>query len=68
MPEYIRLNHPLEAVKRVLSVLEAVEFKWTVRQVLETDETWLDDILTAKGYGEQWKRIREEEQGEDNDA
>jgi hypothetical protein len=55
----MRLNHSVEAVTRVLSVLEAVEFKWTVSQVLDTDEAWLDDILTMKGTGEKWKRIRE---------
>jgi hypothetical protein len=64
LPETIRLNHPLESVKRVLSVLEAVEFKWTIQQVLDTPEDWLDDILTAKGYGEKYKRIREQEEGE----
>jgi hypothetical protein len=64
LPETIRLNHPLEAVKRMLSILEAVEFKWTVQDVLATPEEWIDDILTAKGYGETYKRIREDGEGE----
>jgi len=55
----IHLFHPLEAVKRMLSILEAVEFKWTVQDVLAAPEEWIDDILTAKGYGERYKRIRE---------
>jgi hypothetical protein len=55
-------------VKRVLSVLEAVEFRWSIPQVLETPEAWLDDILTMKGTGEKWKRIRSVEQGEDSNG
>lgn len=43
----------------MLSILEAVGFKWTVQQVLETDEAWLDDILTVKGIGEQKKRMKD---------
>jgi hypothetical protein len=63
LPEILRLNHPLEAVQRVLSVLEAVEFKWTIQQVLDSPEDWLDDILTMKGAGERYKRIRGEADG-----
>ena len=63
MPEILRLNHPLEAVRRVLSVLEAVEFKWTIQQVLDSPEDWLDDILTMKGAGERYKRSRGESDG-----
>jgi hypothetical protein len=48
--------------------LEAVEFRWTIRQVLETDEAWLDDVLTLKGIGEKWKRIREAEQKDDGNG
>ena len=48
----------------MLSILEAVEFKWTVQDVLATPEEWIDDILTAKGYGETYKRIREDGEGE----
>ena len=50
-PETILLNHPVEAVTRVLEVLEAVEFKWTVKQVLETEDSWIDDILQMKSIG-----------------
>jgi hypothetical protein len=45
-------------VRRVLSVLEAIEFKWTIQQVLDTPEDWLDDILTMKSTGELYKYIR----------
>jgi len=41
----------LEEVKYVLSILEAVEFKWTVSEVLEQDETWTKDILEMKSIG-----------------
>lgn len=60
----IKLNHPMEAVKRVVSVLEAVEYRWTIADVLAQDEAWLDDILTMRGTGEKYKRIRAAEQGE----
>ena len=36
----------------MLSILEVVEFKWTISQVLEQDETWMDDILELKSIGE----------------
>lgn len=55
-------------MKRVLAVLEAVEYKWTIQQVLDSEETWLDDILIMKATGEQWKRIRSEEQDETGDG
>jgi len=55
-PETIDLVHPVEAITRVLSILEAVSFAWTVNQVLEQDESWLDDILLMKAIGEQKKR------------
>ena len=41
-------------------MLEAVEFHWTIEQILAADEAWTDDILTMKAIGERWKRIREE--------
>ena len=46
----------MDAVTRVLAVLEAVGFQWTLQQVLDQPESWLDDILTLKGIGEQKKR------------
>jgi len=39
-------------VKRVLTILEAVEFKWTINQVLEQDEKWAHDIFLLKGIGD----------------
>jgi hypothetical protein len=66
LPETVRLVHSVEEVKRVLSVLEAVEFRWTIQQVLDTPESWLDDVLTMKATGEKWKQIRALEQGEGN--
>ena len=50
-PGEVPLEHSVEEVTRILSVLEAVEFKWTIQQVLEQDEAWLDDILTMKAIG-----------------
>ena len=35
----------------MLSILEAVEFQWTVSEVLEQDEMWIKDILELKSIG-----------------
>ena len=68
MPEIIKLNHSPEAVKRVLSVLEAVEYRWTISDVLAQDEAWLDDLMLMRGVGEKYKRIRAAEQGEEENG
>lgn len=41
-----------EQVKRVLTVLEIVEWKWTVKEILEQPADLLDYIITAKSAGE----------------
>jgi hypothetical protein len=43
-----------------------VQYRWTVQQVLETEEAWLDDIIAMRTVGEEWKRIREA--SENNEA
>jgi hypothetical protein len=53
-----RLNHPLRDVKHLLSVLEAFDWKISIRQALEDDEAWQDDIILLKGLGERYKHIR----------
>ena len=62
MPNPLRLHHPVEAVRKVLAVLEAVDFKWTIEEVLDQDEAWVDDILALKSTGEDWQRIRQEQE------
>jgi hypothetical protein len=49
-------------VTRVLSALEAVQYRWTIKQVLETDEAWLDDIITMRTTGEEWRSVREQDE------
>jgi hypothetical protein len=56
------LNHPVEAVTRVLAILETFDFKISIKQILEEEEAWMDDILTLKSVGEDWKRIRQEQE------
>jgi hypothetical protein len=52
----------VEVVAKVLAVLEVTDFKWTINDILAQDESWTEDILEMKSVGEEWKRIREEEQ------
>ena len=62
LPHPLRLNHPVEAVERVLSILESWEWKISIEQALDMDESWVDDVLEMKSVGEDWKRIRQEQQ------
>lgn len=66
LPKSLRLNHDLEAVKKVLSILEASDWNWTIQDILEQDEAWTEDILLMKSVGEDWKSIREDEQNGPN--
>jgi len=45
------LYHEFDYVKRVLSILETVEFRWTIAEVLEQDEKWAHDIFELKSVG-----------------
>lgn len=54
-PKYLKLNHPLDDVTRILSILEAVDWRWSIAEILDQDEAWLDDILAMKTVGEKIK-------------
>ena len=36
----------------MLAILEAVEFRWTINEVLAQPESWSDDIFAMKSMGE----------------
>jgi len=46
------LQNELDEVTRVLSILEATEFRWTINDVFAQPETWADDIFSMKAAGE----------------
>jgi len=39
----------------MIEILEVVDYKWTIKEVLEQPDDWVDDILTFKGVGETFK-------------
>ena len=62
LPKVLHLTYPLEVVKRILSILEASDWNWTIQDVLDQPEALTDDVLLLKSVGEDWKNIREQEQ------
>ena len=55
-PESILLNHDAELVKRLLVILEAVEWRWTLSDILAQPEGLLADVISLKALGEQIAR------------
>lgn len=53
-PEILHLNDPDLSV-RVLEVLEAVEWRWTVLDVLAQPDDILSDVLYLRYLGLSWK-------------
>jgi hypothetical protein len=45
LPGYVHFHHDLADVKRVVQALLVSRWHWTIKDILETDERWLDDVL-----------------------
>lgn len=64
LPEDFQMGvpvHLIEQAKRVLSILEAVEWKWTPIQILEQPAELLDAVLSLKTNGEKVRRQLQEQ-------
>jgi hypothetical protein len=53
----LTINEP-DISPHVLAVLEAVEFRWTILDVLEQPQAILDDVLMLKSVGQKLARMR----------
>lgn len=64
LPDTVALWGDEETARYVVSVLEAVEWKWTPDQVLAQDEALLHDVLVIGGLSGKIKQIeRDQEHG-----
>jgi len=66
LPDTIALWGDEEEAKHVLSVLEAVEWKWTPSEVLAQPEALLHDVLVIGGLSSKIRRIEREQDAKQN--
>lgn len=66
LPDTIALWGDEEEAKHVLSVLEAVEWKWTPSEVLAQPEALLHDVLVIGGLSSKIRQIEREQEAKQN--
>lgn len=57
LPEQIEYNGDPDLAFNVWAILEAVEWRWTVAQVLEQPESLLNDVMMIAAINGKMKKI-----------
>jgi hypothetical protein len=55
-----------QIAQRVLEILEMVEFRWTINEVLEQPQALLDDVIALRMIGNKIKTQRQAQQAKEN--
>lgn len=59
MPDGIEYQGDAETAYTVFSILEAVEYRWTINDVLEQPEALLNDVMMIGALHRRMKRIED---------
>jgi hypothetical protein len=63
LPDRITYNGDPELAYSVFSILEAVEYRWTIVEVLEQPEALLNDVLMIAALHRRMRRLEDKANG-----
>lgn len=55
-----------QSARRVLEILEMVEFRWTIAEILEQPQVLLEDVMALRMIGNKVKTQRTAQQAKEN--
>jgi hypothetical protein len=63
LPDRIIYHSDPETAYNVFSILEAVEYRWTINEVLEQPEALLNDVLMIAALHRKMRRLEDKSNG-----